>query len=80
MITIANTTLGNPPHVNNVILQGDGNSFIRGNPVRKEGKLAILPLYLLDSDLTDVFDFGGTVKMITLNIIFFCHFISLSIS
>ncbi len=32
--------------------------------------MAILPLYLLDSDETDVFDFGGVVKLITLNGIF----------
>ncbi len=58
---MANTTL------KDVIIQGDGNSFIRENIVRKEATLSILPLYLQDSDLTDVFDFGGTIKIITLN-------------
>ncbi len=28
--------------------------------------MSVLPLYLNDSDLTDVFDFGGTVKTINL--------------
>ena len=32
--------------------------------------MAILPLYLNDSDGTDVFDFGGVTKMITLNGVF----------
>ncbi len=32
--------------------------------------MAILPLYLLDSDETDVFDFGGVVKIINLHGVF----------
>ena len=71
MIVIANTTLGNPGGgISNITLQGDNNSFIQDNIVRKEATLSILPLYLLDSDETDVFDFGGTIKLITLNGVF----------
>ena len=32
--------------------------------------MAILPLYLFDSDQTDVFDFAGGTKIITLTVIF----------
>ena len=68
MVKIGSTTIGNPTGgISNIILQGDGNSFIRENIVRKESNMAILPLYLLDSDETDVFDFGGVVKLINLN-------------
>ena len=49
------------------MLQGDGKAFIRESSVRKESILSILPLYFRDSDETDVFDFGGTIKMLTLN-------------
>jgi len=56
---MANTT------INGVILHDDSTSIILENDVRKEGILTVLPLYLSDSDLTDVFDFGGTIK--TLN-------------
>ena len=45
----------------------DGNyRIIIDNDCRKESVLAVMPLYLSDSDLTDVFDFGGTIKIITL--------------
>ena len=57
---MANTTVGN------VIFQDLSNSFIRENAARKEALLTPLPLYLMDSDETDVFDFGGTIKIITL--------------
>ena len=42
------------------------NAIIVENNCRKEGVLTVLPLYLSDSDLTDVFDFGGTIKLINL--------------
>jgi|SRR3990167_140651 len=58
---MANTTL------KDVILQGDGSAFIRENIARKEAILSPLPLYLGDSDQTDVFDYGGVIKIITLN-------------
>ena len=57
---MANTTLGG------VTLHNGANAVISENDCRKESVLTILPLYLSDSDLTDVFDFGGTIKLITL--------------
>lgn len=57
---MANTTI-------NAITIHDGiNNLISDNTCRKESTLSVLPLYLSDSDATDVFDFGGTVKTITL--------------
>lgn len=57
---MVNTTLGA------VTLHNGSNAIITENNCRKESVLAILPLYLSDSDLTDVFDFGGTIKLINL--------------
>ena len=57
---MANTT------INGVILHDGSNATITENDCRKDAVLTILPLYLNDSDLTDVFDFGGTIKIITL--------------
>ncbi len=57
---MSNTTLGA------VTLHDGANAIIIENDCRKESILTILPLYLNDSDLTDVFDFGGTIKLITL--------------
>lgn len=56
----ANTT------IKGIILHDSANSIILENTARKESILAILPLYLSDSDATDVFDFGGVIKIITL--------------
>ncbi len=53
---MANTTVGA------IILQGDGKSFIGENSVRKEALISPMPLYLSDSDETDIFDFGGVIK------------------
>lgn len=61
---MANTTLSG------VTLHNGSNIVIIENDCRKESVLTILPLYLSDSDLTDVFDFGGTIKIITLTGIF----------
>lgn len=61
---MANTTLSG------VTLHDGANAIIRENDCRKEAVLAIMPLYLSDSDLTDVFDFGGTIKLITLTGVF----------
>ncbi len=58
---MANTT------ISNVILQGDDKSLITENTVKKEAFLTPMPIYLNDSDNTDIFDFGGTVKTITLS-------------
>ena len=61
---MANTTIGS------MVLEGDGNSFIAENSCRKEAILSPLPLYTKDSDDTDVFDFGGTIKTLTLSGVF----------
>lgn len=58
---MANTTLGT------LTLGGDGTAIIMENTSRKEAVLAVLPLYLNDSDNTDVFDFGGTIRTIDLS-------------
>lgn len=39
---------------------------IQEENVSKEANLTALPLYLSDSDDTDVFDFGGVVRLVTL--------------
>ena len=57
---MANTTL------KDVILQDLTNSFITENNCRKEAVITPMPLYTMDSDETDVFDFGGVIKTITL--------------
>ena len=57
---MGNTTL------KNITLHNGTTTVIRENDCRKEAVLTILPLYLNDSDLTDVFDFGGTIKIINL--------------
>lgn len=57
---MANTTLGG------ITLHDGSNSIIIENNCRKESVFAIMPLYLSDSDETDVFDFGGTIKIINI--------------
>lgn len=57
---MADTTIGA------IILDGDGKSFIGENTAKKEALITPMPLYLLDSDQTDVFDFGGTIKTFNL--------------
>ena len=57
---MANTTLGG------LTLHNGSTAVIVENTCRKESTLTIVGLYTNDSDLTDVFDFGGTVKIITL--------------
>lgn len=49
-----------------VTLDGDGRALIIENTARKEAPLIPMPLYLSDSNLTDVFDFGGVIKTFTL--------------
>jgi hypothetical protein len=61
---LANTT------IQKIILQGDGKAFIAENFAGKEALLTPLPLYLQDADNTDVFDYGGTIKTITLTGVF----------
>lgn len=49
-----------------ITLDGDGNSFVEETSARKESILTPLPLYSKDSSETDVFDFGGTMKSISI--------------
>jgi hypothetical protein len=44
-----------------------GKAQITENSCRKEAILTPMPLYLQDSDNTDVFDYGGVIKTITLS-------------
>lgn len=57
---MANTTIAG------ITIHDGANSVIINNDTTKEGNLVIMPLYLNDSDLTDVFDVGGSTKTITL--------------
>lgn len=58
---MANTTLSD------ITFNGDGLTFIGNNNARKEAILTPMPMYLKDSDGTEVFDFGGTIKTLTLD-------------
>jgi hypothetical protein len=58
---VANTTLGG------VTLNGDSKSFIAEKSVRKEALVTPMPLYGLDSEDTDIFDFGGVIKSINIS-------------
>ncbi len=57
---MANTT------IKGIILHNGSNIIINDNSAKKVATLVIMPLYLNDADLTDVLDFGGVVKTITL--------------
>ena len=57
---MVNTTLGG------VTLHDGVNSIIIETDAKKDSIMTVLPLYLSDSDETDVFDFGGTTKIITI--------------
>jgi len=57
---MGNTTLGS------VTLHDGSSAIITENNCRKESILTVLPLYFSDADETDVFDFGGTTKLINL--------------
>ena len=51
--------------INGIVIHNGSNAVINSNDAVKDGNLVIMPLYLNDSDLTDVFDFGGVTKTIT---------------
>lgn len=51
----------------NVTFHNGSNAIIKSNSTKKDSSLAIMPLYLSDSDKTDVFDYGGVTKTITLS-------------
>ncbi len=61
---MANTT------VKDIIFQDLDTTFISENRCRKEAIITPMPLYLKDSEDTDVFDFGGVIKTITLTGVF----------
>jgi len=63
---MTNTTLYGGEDSVTITLHDGSNAIIIENDCRKEAILAILPLYLKDSDETDVFDFGGTIKHINI--------------
>ena len=63
---MANTTLVRFGY-STVTLHDGENSIITENSCVKDSSLAIMPLYLSDSDETDVFDYGGVTKTISLN-------------
>jgi len=67
---MANTTLYGGEDSVTVTLHDGSGSIIKENNCRKEAVLAVQPLYLYDSDLTDVLDFGGCVKTINLTGVF----------
>ncbi len=56
---MANTT------ISGITLHDGANAIIKDNDCSKKSNLAIMPLYLSDSDNTDVFDYGGVIKTIT---------------
>ena len=51
----------------NVTFHNGSNAIIKENSCKKDSSLAIMPLYLSDSDKTDVFDYGGVTKLISLS-------------
>ena len=53
--------------ISSIIFQDLDTTFISENRCRKEAIITPMPLYLKDSDETDVFDFGGVIKTITLS-------------
>ena len=55
---MGNTTIGG------ITIHNGSNAVITENNSRKESVLTVLPLYLSDSDETDVFDFGGVTRII----------------
>lgn len=63
---MASTTIAKPAG-GSITLEGDGLSFIGEDSVRKEAIMTPMPLYLLDSDETEVFDIGGTMKSLNIS-------------
>ena len=56
--------------IGSLTLEGDNKSFIDDNSGKKESLLTPIPLYTKDSNETEVFDYGGTIKTIHLSGIF----------
>lgn len=57
---MANTT------VKDVIFDNGTTIRITENTARKESSVVVMPLYSMDSDNTDTFDYGGVVRTFTL--------------
>jgi len=58
---MGNTTL------NGITIHNGSSAVINSNACSKSSSLTVIPLYLNDSENTNVFDFGGTVKTINLS-------------
>lgn len=71
---MVSTTLNAPAGL--ITLHNGANAIIKSNVVSKKSNLAIMPLYLSDSDDTDVFDYGGVTKLITLTGVFIAETIA----
>jgi len=63
---MANTTLAKDDGSLSVTLSNSTDKIIRDNECPKTAELTPYPMYTLDSDQTDVGDFGGSTKTITL--------------
>ena len=53
--------------IKGIALHDGVNAVIKDNDCTKESNLVPMPLYTQDADETDVFDFGGATKLITLS-------------
>jgi len=53
--------------IGSIVFHNGSNAIIKENSCKKDSNLAIMPLYLSDSDETDIFDYGGVAKTISLN-------------
>lgn len=62
---MVSTTLNAPAGL--ITLHDGSSAIIKSNSAKKDSSLAIMPLYLSDSDKTDVFDYGGVTKTISLS-------------
>jgi len=64
---MGNTTIIRYGYGPELMLHNGTNAIIKENSCKKDSSLAIMPLYLSDSDKTDVFDYGGVTKLISLS-------------
>jgi len=52
--------------ISSLVLSDGSGSIIIENNCRKESAIVVMPMYLLDSDETDTFDYGGVTKILTI--------------
>lgn len=52
--------------INGIVLDNGSNAVIIERSVQKTSSLTPMPIYSRDSDETDVFDFGGVIKTLSL--------------